>query len=160
MSEYVQREEGLTAQQPVTSFINPAAAFLNNPAASFNKPPPAAVPNPAAPAPAVNPALDFANPAAFQFNPAAVGTSAGAQTTSTTASSEQPGGSSEASVSAEKKPVQPVSTTAAGLVDSQAGPELPGSAGSQANATATTSAPLPPGAVAAVPGRQSAESHS
>jgi len=57
VSEYVQREEGITNNQPPISFINPAAAFLNNK-------------NPAAGA--ANPGdNNFADPAAFQFSPKA-----------------------------------------------------------------------------------------
>ncbi len=57
MTEYVQREEGITNNQPPISFINPAAAFLNNK-------------NPAAGA--ANPGdNNFADPAAFQFSPKA-----------------------------------------------------------------------------------------
>ncbi len=55
MSEYVQREEGITNNQPPISFINPAAAFLNNK-------------NPAA---ANVGDKNFADPAAFQFSPKA-----------------------------------------------------------------------------------------
>ncbi len=55
MSEYVQREEGITNNQPPISFINPAAAFLNNK-------------NPAAANAGDN---NFADPAAFQFSPKA-----------------------------------------------------------------------------------------
>jgi hypothetical protein len=55
VSEYVQREEGITNNQPPISFINPAAAFLNNK-------------NPAAANAGDN---NFADPAAFQFSPKA-----------------------------------------------------------------------------------------
>ncbi len=55
MSEYVQREEGITNNQPPISFINPAAAFLNNK-------------NSAAANAGDN---NFADPAAFQFSPKA-----------------------------------------------------------------------------------------
>jgi hypothetical protein len=56
VSEYVQREEGITNNQPPISFINPAAAFLNN-----------KNPNAAENAGDNN----FADPAAFQFSPKA-----------------------------------------------------------------------------------------